>query len=253
MAGFDLNSIMSLVTGSGASALGKSVGADEKKVNSVVSAAVPLLIGKMEDNTSTKAGAKSLNKALSDHAGDDITDIASFLSNADTDDGEKILKHILGDDQNKTTKALSKKSGLSNKQVTGILAALAPLLLTLIGNNKKDDDDDGSSLGGLLGGLLGGSSNNASSGILGSLLGASSGNSSGGLLGSLLGGSSSNSSSSSGGIFGNLLGGLLGGDDEEEEKEESKPASSGGGLLGGLMGIFGDREALEEAKEENQL
>ena len=94
MAGFDLNSIMSLVTGSGASALGKSVGADEKKVNSVVSAAVPLLIGKMEDNTSTKAGAKSLNKALSDHAGDDITDIASFLSNADTDDGEKILKHI---------------------------------------------------------------------------------------------------------------------------------------------------------------
>ena len=69
-----------------------------------------------------------------------------------------------------TTKALSKKSGLSNSQVTSILTLLAPLLLTMIGNNKKDDDDDGSSLGGLLGGLLGSSSSNSSAGLLGSLL-----------------------------------------------------------------------------------
>ena len=186
MAGLDIGSILNLVSGEGVAALGKVAGADEKSVSTVVSTALPLLVGKMQSNVSSRDGAVSLGKALSEHAGADISDVGSFLTNADGKDGKKILAHILGDDQTAVTKAISKKSGLTSSKVTKILAQLAPLLLTLLGNGKQDEDNSSNSLSGLLQGVLGNS--NAS-----------------GLLGGLLGGSSSGSSSSNG-----LLGGLLG-------------------------------------------
>ena len=235
MAGFDVNSILKLVAGDGIAALGKSAKADEGQVKTLVSAAVPLLIGKMQDNTASEAGAASLNAALNEHKGDDISDVASFLTNADSADGQKILGHILGDDQSAATKALAKKSGLSGSQVTKILALLAPLLLTMLGNNKKDDD--GSSLGSLLGGLLGSSQSSGLGGML---------------LGSLLGGSkpSGQSAQGSSGLLGGLLGNLFGGSDKDEEEEEKpQSASSGlGGLTSLAMNLFGDSEALEEEK-----
>ena len=49
MANFDLNSILKVVAGDGVNALAKSAKADEKKVSTLVSAAVPLLIGKMQE------------------------------------------------------------------------------------------------------------------------------------------------------------------------------------------------------------
>ena len=105
MAGLDIGSILNLVSGDGIAALGKASGVDEKDVTSVVSAAVPVLVGKMQSNVSTKDGAASLSKALGEHAGEDISDIGKFLSNADPKDGKKILGHILGDDQTSVTKA----------------------------------------------------------------------------------------------------------------------------------------------------
>jgi len=217
MAGFDVTSILGMLSGDGVKALSTNAKADEGKVQTLVTAAVPLLLAKMQDNTASKAGASSLNKALSEHKDDDITDVASFLSNADTADGKKILGHILGDDQSATTKALSKKSGLTSAQTGKILSALAPLLLTLLGSKKDDDDTEGSGLGSLLGGILGTGSSASGLGaaLLGSLLGGSN-NSSSGLLGNLLGGSSESSGSS--GLLGGLLGNLFGGKDEEKEE-----------------------------------
>lgn len=235
MAGIDMKSLMGLVGSDGIEALAKSTKTDKSKVTAVLSDALPVLVGKMSDNASTKDGAESLNKALNEHKTGDTIDAAAFLASADSDDGKKILGHILGSDEAAATKAISKKSGVSGKKVGTILSTVAPLLLSQLGNKK--DDDSSAGIGGLLGGLLGGGSQ-SSSGSIGSTL-----------LGSLLGGgSSSSSSSSSGGLFGGLLGGLLGG--KEEEKEEKKEEESGG-LLGGLgslaMNLFGDSSALSES------
>ena len=232
MGKFDVNSLLKLMQGGGVQTLAATAKADETKVSQVLTDALPVLVGKMSDNASTKEGAESLNKALNEHKTGSVIDVASFLENADGKDGKKILGHILGSDQEAATKALSKKSGLSSSKVSTILSLVAPLLLSQLGNNKKDDDASG--LGGLLGGMLGGSSSNSSGG-----LGAS-------LLGSLLGGGSSSASSSASSGLGGLLGGLLGG--KEEEKEEEKEES--GSLLGGLgslaMNLFGDSDALKE-------
>jgi len=230
MGKLDVNSLLNLLEGGGVRTLAASAKADEAQVTAVLSDALPVLVGKMSDNASTKEGAESLNKALNDHRTGGAIDVASFLQNADGADGQKILGHILGDDQDAATKALSKKSGLSSSKVSTILSLVAPLLLSQLGNNKKDDDASG--LGGLLGGMLGSGSNS------GGGLGAS-------LLGSLLGGGSSSASSSSSSGLGGILGGLFGGKEEKEEEKE-EPGSLLGGLGSLAMNLFGDSDALKE-------
>ncbi|MBQ6234792.1 MAG: DUF937 domain-containing protein, partial [Clostridia bacterium] len=163
MAGVDLNSLMGLVGSDGVEALAKATKTDKSKVSAVLSDALPVLVGKMSDNASTKDGAASLNKALNEHKTGDVIDVASFLNGADSADGKKILGHILGGDEAAATKAISKKSGVSNSKVSSILSLVAPLLLSQLGNKKDDDEADSSALGGLLGGLLGGGSSSSSS------------------------------------------------------------------------------------------
>jgi hypothetical protein len=240
MAGIDINSILGLVGSDGINEIAKLTKIDGGKVTAVLTDALPVLVGKMSDNASTKEGAASLNKALNDHKTGDVIDVASFLDGVDSKDGKKILGHILGDDQKAATKALSKKSGLSGSKVGSILSMVAPLLLSQLGNQKDDDDDSGSSLGGLLGGLLGGGGGSSSSGGIGASL-----------LGGLLG--SAGGSSSSGGLLGGLLGGLGGlfggGKKEEKEEETGSSGSALGGLLGGLFGGSSSEEKKTAKKK----
>ena len=164
MAGIDINSLMGLIGSDGVDALAKSTKTDKSKVTAVLTDALPVLVGKMSDNASTKDGAASLNKALNEHKTGNVIDVASFLQNADSADGKKILGHILGSDEAAATKAISRKSGVSGSKVGTILSMVAPLLLSQIGNKKDDDEADSSALGGLLGGLLGGGSSSSSGG-----------------------------------------------------------------------------------------
>ena len=141
MASFDVNSLLKQLQGGGVQTLAKNVGANEAQVNAVLKDAVPVLIGKMSDNASTKDGAASLNKALNEHKTGDVIDAAAFLNGADKTDGDKILTHILGSDKDAATKALSKKSGLSSSKVSSILSLVAPLLLSQLGNNNTSSSN----------------------------------------------------------------------------------------------------------------
>ena len=67
MAKFDVQSLLTVLQGDGVATLSKTTKADENKVNAVLQDALPVLIGKMSDNASTKEGAASLNKALNEH------------------------------------------------------------------------------------------------------------------------------------------------------------------------------------------
>ena len=165
----DLNSILGALTaGSAVSDMGKQFDLNSNQVNSVISAALPTLIGAMQKNTATENGASSLAGALASHLGDGIN-----LSSASLTDGGKILGHILGDDSSSIFSALAKKTGTSSNQVSGILSAIAPMLLGLLGKGQKSTNTSAGGLGSLLGALLGG----------GSIGGSLGGNSGGGLLG----------------------------------------------------------------------
>ena len=135
MGQLDVQSLLKGLQGDGVAALSQTTKSDEAKVNTVLKNALPVLIGKMSDNASTKEGAASLNKALNEHKTGDTIDIASFLQQADSEDGEKILGHILGKDKDAATKALSKKSGLSSISVSNILTLVAPLFSLDLANS----------------------------------------------------------------------------------------------------------------------
>lgn len=204
MSDFNLNSIMSLLSGDGTSAISKRAKVKEGDVSNVLSAAVPILLTGMQRNAGTESGAASLLGALKDHSRDDVSDPAAFLKSADLKDGKKILGHVLGGDQKSIVARVADESGVTKGKTTSILAMIAPLLLSVLGG-QQSQQSSGSGLLGMLGGLLGGGSEeteaeesqSSGGGLLDSLGGL------GGLT-SLFGGSQS-SSQSSGGILSSIL------------------------------------------------
>ena len=222
------NSILdTLLSGSSIGALSELTGAKGDQVQKVLAQAVPTLVTGMKNNASSKDGEASLASALTAHAKDDTSDVASFLKNADLNDGDKILSHILGGQKPAVESGIAKKAGVSKDKTATILSAAAPLLLSLLGSKKEEDEKESNSggIGGLLGSLLGG---------------GGSGNDGFGLddvASMLLGGGSDGKyekdekEDSGGGLGGMLMGGLgsllgLGGSDEKEKKPAAKKPST---------------------------
>ena len=147
--------------------LSKSVNAKPDQVKQLASLALPTLLQAMNKNAKTEQGASSLLKALDQHADDDVDDISGFLKKVDTQDGAKILGHLLSNKSGAVESGLAKLTGLDISQVSGLLTMLAPLLLGQLGKSKKQGGFDLSSLGSLLGGATQG---NDVLGMLGGLL-----------------------------------------------------------------------------------
>ena len=133
--------------------IAKSAGASKSDTTSVLATALPELVKSMASNASTKSGAKSLAKALDDHASDDS--VSSLLKNIDLEDGAKILGHILGNKSDSLKSTVSKKSGVDSDKIVTILTVAAPLLLSALGSEKKKSKATENDLGDLLGALLG--------------------------------------------------------------------------------------------------
>ena len=167
----DLTNILGALTGNDAvGAIADKFNLDSKQVSSVISSALPSIMGAMQKNASTPGGAEALAKALGDHAGN-AGNIVNNLKGADLIDGSKILGHIFGGDLSSVLGGISKKTGVASNAVSNILASIAPSLLAILG--KQNGNSGAAGLGGLLGALLGGSQSQSTGGLggLGSILG----------------------------------------------------------------------------------
>ena len=261
---FDLNSIGSLLSGSGLSAISRRARVNKEDVAKVLSAGIPALVGGMRRNAGAEEGAASLTQALADHSVDDTSNPGAFLKNSDLKDGKKILGHVLGNDQKALVDQIADASGVTKGKTTTILALVAPLLLSLLGSQNSSNSSSGGLLG-LLGGLLGLGGNSqpavqqpvqqpvqqSSGGLLSGLFGggqpAQQQGLGGGLLGSLLGGSSDSNASLASGLFSSLMGGgqsaaqpqqntiQIGTQPQAQPQQEEQ---SGGGFLDGFLNLF---------------
>ena len=168
----DLTNILGALTGNDAiSTIADKFDLDSNQVSSVITSALPTIMGAMQQNASTEGGAAALAKALGDHAGE-AGNIINNLKGADLTDGSKILSHIFGGDLSSVVNGISQKSGVASNAVSNILASIAPSILALLG--KQNGNSGAAGLGGLLGAILGGgasSGSNSNSGGLGSILG----------------------------------------------------------------------------------
>jgi len=228
------NLLNQLITKDTIAQLAKGSKADESQVESLLTSALPVLMQNMANNASTKEGKDSLTKALSQHAAKtNTTNVTTLLKQADTNDGEKILGHLLGGSKNDITDALAAKSGLSSKSTLMLLATLAPVLMGLVGNEKeKSSKDSGLDLGDLISVMGGLSGKKKSSGI--DLLD---------LAGDLLTDDSTSkkkkkkkSNDTTTELVGDLLGELLTDDSSSKKKKKKKSNDATTELVGDLLG-----------------
>lgn len=184
-------------------------GQPKDKTATVLSMALPAILGSMQRNASTFEGATSLNKALEDqrHDGSILSQLSGLLGEGNADssllnDGAGILKHVLGGNQQRVEQNISKTSGMDVDSVAKIIKMAAPILMGMLGSQKRKGKVDQGGIGGLLGSVLG------------------KGSSSGSLIESLL------DSNGDGSILDDLAGMVLGG---------KKKKGGLGGLLGGFL------------------
>ena len=155
-----------------------STGQDTNKTSSVLTMALPVLMKAMERNASTPQGAEGLMGALKGkHDGsilDNLGDLFKGGVNPEvTQDGGKILGHVLGNRQQGVEQVLSQKSGMGLGSVAQIMKVAAPILMGVLGKQSRQQNvSQASDLGGLLGGLLGGSSAKKEQSFLESILDA---------------------------------------------------------------------------------
>lgn len=167
----DLVNILSQLAGNDTvGEISKKFNIDANKVSSVITNALPTLIGAMQKNASTENGAAALAKALGDHAGN-AGSMLSNLKNVDLNDGSKILGKILGGNASAVFDKIGKQTGTTSGQVNNILSSIAPALMNMLGKLKGGNNTGNDALGALLGSVLGGGMSGNAGGNLGSILG----------------------------------------------------------------------------------
>ena len=171
--------------------LADQLGVDQSTAEAAVRQTLPALVGGMEANAADPAGAASLQSAIDQHSSA-LVDGGVNLNDVDTEDGEKIVGHVFGDNSDQVVQTLGGNLGGSNNLVKQLLPILAPIVLSYLTKQLagRGQQDQAAATGG--GGLQD---------ILGSILGGMGGAGAGGQGGGGQGG----------GGLGDILGGLLGG------------------------------------------
>ncbi len=194
------------------SGVSSQTGQSADKTGSVLSMALPVLMGAMQRNASTPEGASGLLGALSGkHSGGGILENLGGLFEGGvednvTNDGAGILGHILGNKQPAVENALSQKSGIDAGSIAQILKVAAPILMGVLGKQAAQNNvSDANGLNGLLGGMLGGGSGSKQQSLIESFLDA---DGDGSILDDVAGMVLSGSGKKGG--LGGLLGGLFG-------------------------------------------
>ena len=109
-------------------ALASKTGLSQKDLKKLLPLALPLLLKMLTRNASDKDGAASLLGALTQHTSK--KPVQQQIEEADTDDGAKIIGHILGKESQSSLLSLSGQSGLSQQEVSSVLSGIAPALLS---------------------------------------------------------------------------------------------------------------------------
>ncbi|QCW99777.1 DUF937 domain-containing protein [Aggregatimonas sangjinii] len=144
------------------SGVAQETGKSTDQAGSVLSMALPVLMGAMRKNAATPQGAQGLMSALSNKHDGGILDNLGGLFGGGVDqsvkqDGAGILGHVLGGKQPQVENALSKRSGMDAGTVATVLQVAAPLIMGYLGKQTRQQNiSDSNGLGSLLGGMLGG-------------------------------------------------------------------------------------------------
>jgi hypothetical protein len=155
--------------------LARQLGLPPDEAEELTRQALPALVGGMAANAREPGGETSLAEAIGQHD-DDLLDGGVDLDQVDTDDGEKIVGHVFGDNRDQVISRLG--GGGKESMMSRLLPLLAPLVMSFLakkaggGTGGSGAGPTGGGIGDLLGGLLGGGSGGGGlEDLLGGLLG----------------------------------------------------------------------------------
>jgi hypothetical protein len=141
------------------------MGMDSKSTSGALSAAIPLILGGLKNNSASSEGSAQLLGALqnSKHSSGSMLDsLGSILGGSEIDqdvmeDGGRILGHVFGGQENHAANALSKSSGIDMNSAMNLLKVAAPLVMSYLGKQTSQNKiSDQGGMSDLIGGLLGG-------------------------------------------------------------------------------------------------
>ena len=207
------------------------LGTDTASTQAAVEAAVPTLLAGLQNNVQAPDGAATLESELARHR-NGLADGGVDPSQVDTQDGEKIVGHVFGGQQDQVANRLAGTAnlgGVGGDLVRKLLPILAPIVMSYLakkvlgggqgagGQSSADGGGGGGiDLGSILGGILGGGLGGLGSGGSGAG-GLGSGGQGGGL--------------GSGGL-GDILGGILGGGSQRQQspltEQDGEPRTQSG-------------------------
>ena len=138
--------------------LAAQLGVDEATAEAATRQAIPALLGGMHANAADPAGAASLAGALGDHPSD-LVDGGVNLDQVDTDDGQKIVGNIFGNNTSQVAQTLGANVGQQSWLIQKLLPILAPIVLSYLAKRFTGSSQGGGTgnvLTDMLGGMLGG-------------------------------------------------------------------------------------------------
>jgi hypothetical protein len=145
------------------------LGIDPTQAQAAIGQAVPLLVGGLARNAQSDNGASALHRAASQHAGFDLGSVLGSVLGGGGDGGA-ILGHVFGPRQDQAAQNLGRSTGLGGQGAAQLLAMLAPIILSMLGNRARNQDMDAGGLGGMLGRELQDIGQRGQGGLLSSVL-----------------------------------------------------------------------------------
>lgn len=129
--------------------IAKATGLSPEQTKKAVSLAMPVLMSGLANNATNEKWANDLDQALTQHDGS-ILDNINIGDLLNSDDGQKIVGHILWSKTTQAEETIAKETGADNSQIATILKIAWPILMWALSKEKKTQWLDLSGLASLL-------------------------------------------------------------------------------------------------------
>jgi hypothetical protein len=156
--------ILDQLAGGATDTLAVRNGLDTSKTSSAMDSALTAILSGLQQEASSKTGAKKLDTTIAkNHDGSILDDIMGAVgSNSTSTEGGKILEHLFGKNAANVTDSVAEKAAISSGAAADVLGTLAPIVLGQLGKTKQADGLD---VGGLVNVLLGQKSGKGDGGL----------------------------------------------------------------------------------------
>lgn len=141
-----------VATGDNLSRISKSVGSDEKSVQSALGMGIPMIMGTMAQTAQKPGGADMITSMMGQMGGTTPLDnLGGFLGSSAASGGSGMAQSLLGNQKAPISNAIAQKTGLPAAVVEKILAIATPMIIGYVTKSMGGKQMDPQGLTSLLG------------------------------------------------------------------------------------------------------